>query len=154
MTKIRSEAALYELHRADLVRFAAAVAGTSDAGDVVSDAMVALLRSGRLAEADNPRALMYRAVLIQARSMHRSVFRRRARERRFAGRLIAENPELRPDVFAAVTKLSPQQRACVYLIYWEDLSPNEVAARLGIGEGTVKKYLARARSRLREVLDE
>ncbi|MBU1225790.1 MAG: RNA polymerase sigma factor SigM, partial [Actinobacteria bacterium] len=32
--------------------------------------------------------------------------------------------------------------------------PGDVAERLGIGEGTVKRYLARARSRLREVLND
>lgn len=154
MIGVRSEAALYEAHRAELFRFATALVGPSDAADVVSDAILALLRGGQLALADSPKALMYRAVLARARSMQRSAFRRRARERRFADRLIAENPELRPDVFAAVVRLSPQQRGCVYLTYWEDLPPGEVAERLGIGEGTVKKYLARARARLREVLDD
>jgi DNA-directed RNA polymerase specialized sigma24 family protein len=41
-----------------------------------------------------------------------------------------------------------------YLTYWEDHAPHDVAQRLGIGEGTVKRYLARARAKLREVLDE
>jgi RNA polymerase sigma factor (sigma-70 family) len=54
----------------------------------------------------------------------------------------------------AVVRLSPQQRACVYLTYWEDLTPPMIAERLGIGEGTVKQYLARARAKLREVLDD
>lgn len=86
--------------------------------------------------------------------MHRSWFRRRLREQRFADRLAIHDPDLRPDVVAAVVRLSPQQRACVYLTYWEDLAPGDVAERLGIGEGTVKRYLARARSRLREVLND
>ena len=86
--------------------------------------------------------------------MQRSVFRRRARERRFADRIETVQPEFRPEVVAAVARLSSRQRACVYLTYWEDLSPPMVADRLGIGEGTVKQYLARARAKLREVLDE
>ena len=61
---------------------------------------------------------------------------------------------MRPVVLAAVLGLSVQQRACVYLTYWEDLSAGQVGERLDLGEGTVKKYLARARARLREVLDE
>lgn len=97
---------------------------------------------------------MYRAVLAKAKSMQRSGFRRRARERRFAEPMIKEAPQVRHDVLRAVVELSVQQRACVYLTYWEDLIPRQVSDRLGIGEGTAKKYLARARARLREVLDE
>jgi RNA polymerase sigma factor (sigma-70 family) len=145
---------LYAAHRADLGRFAAWVAGPDEAADVVSEAMLSLLKGDQLLEAAFPYGLMQRAVLAKARSMQRSVFRRRARERRFADQLIVEQPEVRPDVVEAVVGLSPQQRACVYLTYWEDLAPRMVADRLGIGEGTVKQYLARARARLREVLDD
>lgn len=154
MTDSRPASWAYETQRTELVRFATALVGPSDAGDVVSDAVLSLLRSGALSEADRPKALLYRAVFAKARSLQRSAFRRRARERRFAARLAVQDPELRPDVIDAVVGLSRQQRACVYLTYWEDLTPADVAERLGIGEGTVKRYLARARARLRGVLDD
>ncbi len=154
MTEARSDAGLYQLHRVALVRFAAALVGPDDAPDVVSEAMLSLMRSGQLAEADNPEALMHRAVLAKSRSLQRSVSSRRARERRFAERWIREQPDVRPDVVRAVTRLSARQRACVYLTYWEDLAPATVADRLGIGEGSVKRHLARARAKLREVLDD
>lgn len=154
ITEVHSEAGLYAEHRGELVRFANSLVGPSDAADVVSDAMVALIRSDTLASAENPRGLMYRAVLNTAKSMQRSSFRRRRRERRFAEEMVVEAPELRPDVVDAVVGLSIQQRACVFLTYWEDLSPRQVSDRLGVSEGTVKKYLARARARLREVLHE
>jgi RNA polymerase sigma factor (sigma-70 family) len=86
--------------------------------------------------------------------MQRSGFRRRARERRVAQRLVEFQPAIRPEVLDAVVRLSSQQRACVFLTYWEDLSVAQVAERLGIGEGTVKRYLSRAKLRLKEVLDE
>lgn len=154
MTEVRSAAGLYELHRHELMRFATTLVGPSDAADVVSDAVESLLKTGLLARADNPCALLHRAVLAKARSTQRSVFRRRARERRFAERLIITSPELRPDVVAAVVRLSQQQRACVYLTYWNDLAPAQVGEWLGISEGSVKRHLARARANLREVLDE
>jgi len=47
-----------------------------------------------------------------------------------------------------------QQRAVIHLTYWEDLTPSVVATRLGVSEGTVRRQLARARDRLRKVLDE
>jgi RNA polymerase sigma-70 factor (ECF subfamily) len=144
----------YASNRVALTRFATALVGPTDAADVISDTMVSLLTSGKLEEAENPRALMYRAVLTKSRSHHRSLYRRREREQKFADGIATQDPDLRPDVVDAVVRLSPQQRACVYLTYWEDHAPHDVAQRLGIGEGTVKRYLARARAKLREVLDE
>lgn len=58
------------------------------------------------------------------------------------------------DVIAAVENLSPQQRAVIALTYWRDLPVAEVAEILDISDGAVRKQLARARARLREVLDE
>ena len=154
MMEVRSAAGLYAAHRADLVRFAAWIGGPDDAADIVSAAMLSLLKGSQLVDAENPFGLMQRAVVSQARSLQRSMFRRRARERRFAERIVVEQPEFRPEIVAAVAGLSPRQRACVYLTYWEDLTPPMIAERLGVGEGTVKKYLARARAKLREVLDD
>jgi RNA polymerase sigma-70 factor (ECF subfamily) len=48
--------------------------------------------------------------------------------------------------------LSPQQRAVVYLTYWDDLTPAQVAVLLAVSEGTVRKQLARARVHLRRIL--
>lgn len=154
MTEVLSTAGLYAEYRAELIRFAAWIGGVNDASDILSEAMASLIRDGRLVEADHPRALMQRAIVAKAKSMHRSRFRRRARERRFATSAAFEHPDFRPDVVEAVARLSPQQRACIYLTYWEDLTPPVIAERLGIGAGTVKQYLARARARLRRVLDE
>lgn len=154
ITEMRSAAGLYEQHCRELMRFATTLVGPSDAADVLSDAIESLLKTDMLVRADNPSALMHRAVLAKARSWQRSMFRRRARERQFLQQLVITNPELRPDVVAAVLGLSQQQRACVYLTYWNDLTPAQVAEWLGVGEGSVKRHLARARVNLRGVLDE
>lgn len=154
VTVVYSDAALYVEHREGLMHFATTLVGASDASDVVADALESVLRSGVLRSADNPIGLMYRVVHDKARSFQRSAIRRRRRERNFIQELVVENPEVRPDVIAAVTGLSRRQKACVYLTYWQDLPPGEVADWLGIGEGSVKRHLARARSRLRKVLDE
>ena len=57
------------------------------------------------------------------------------------------------DVLEAVAKLSVRQRAAVMLTYWEDLPAGDVAARLGVSVGSVKRHLARARARLKEQLN-
>ena len=83
----------------------------------------------------------------------RSRRRRLSREARSAVQEAYEMPELEPEVSAAVAGLTPQQRAVVFLTYWDDLDPRSVGALLGVGEGTVRKQLNRARGRLREVLE-
>jgi RNA polymerase sigma-70 factor (ECF subfamily) len=80
--------------------------------------------------------------------------RRRIREMRTATFEASVPVEVDVDVLAAVDKLSVQQRASVVLTYWEDLTPAEAGSRLGISEGSVKRHLARARSRLKELLDD
>lgn len=97
---------------------------------------------------------MYRAVLARARTMQRSAFRRRRREQRFAENIVTADPEVMPEVARAVARLSPQQRACVFLTYWEDMTPLQIGEYLSVAEGTVKHHLARARRHLREDLDD
>jgi DNA-directed RNA polymerase specialized sigma24 family protein len=154
LSQVRSEAGLYERNRRELTRFATTLVGVSDAGDVVSDALESLLRSGQLLKARNPSALMHRAVFNKARSMRSSFFRRRARERRFEQELGVTHPELRPDVITAVIKLSPWQRACIYLTYWDDLAPTQivrrtplVGCRRGLCRCGVLDYCGRCRTR-------
>ena len=48
--------------------------------------------------------------------------------------------------------LSPRQRACVVLRFYEDLSLAEVAAYLGCSEGTVKRHLSDAMTRLSDLV--
>ena len=58
-----------------------------------------------------------------------------------------------PDVAATVAKLPVQQRAAIYLVYWEGLEPSEAAAVIGVQPGTIRRYLHLARSQLRRHLD-
>lgn len=52
------------------------------------------------------------------------------------------------EVRRALGTLSPRQRACVVLRYYEDLTVTEIADELGCAEGTVKRHLADARAKL------
>ena len=92
-------------------------------------------------------------MLNEARSHHRSVARRLQRESRAAEREGVGRGTPQPEVLQAVQRLSLRQRAVVFLTYWEDLGPASVAELLGISEGAVRRHLARARARLKEVLD-
>jgi RNA polymerase sigma factor (sigma-70 family) len=143
---------LYAKHADALTRFATGLVGPSDAADVVSDAVLRCLASDRWLEVRDPRPYLYRAVLNQARQAHRGALRRAAREARLIPPAAVDPPEVRPEVLSAVARLSLRQRAVIVLTYWEDLDPARVATRLQIGEGAVRRHLARARARLREEL--
>lgn len=146
---------VYEAHAQELVRFASGLVGPDDAPDVVMDAFVRLTASAVWGQANDCRALWYRAVVYEARSWKRSMARRRVRELTVAtsDRSAGEPPERDERVVAALNALSVQQRAVVLLTYWADLAPDAVAERLGTSEGTVRKQLARARKKLRGELD-
>lgn len=64
----------------------------------------------------------------------------------------AMSAERRDEVQAALGRLSPRHHQVVVLRYFAELSVSEVAAALGVREGTVKSRLSRALSRLREEL--
>ena len=149
-----TNAEVYGKYADDLVRFATGLVGPSDAQDVVAEAIVKVMWSKRWPDVTNYKAYLYQAVLNEARMHHRSTRRRRAREQRAAQSEVVHPKEVRPEVLDAVGRLSPQQRAAIYLTYWEALGVDEVAIRLGIREGSVKRHLARGRAKLRGNLHE
>jgi len=61
--------------------------------------------------------------------------------------------ELRSQVWLAVDRLSPPQRATVLLFYRHEMSCQQVARVLELPVATVKSHLHRARNRLREMLE-
>jgi RNA polymerase sigma-70 factor (ECF subfamily) len=56
------------------------------------------------------------------------------------------------DLTRALAKLSPAYRQVVILHYLADQSVREIAAFVGVAEGTVKARLHRARAALNELL--
>jgi len=52
------------------------------------------------------------------------------------------------DVQRALAGLSPRERACVVLRFYDDLTVPALAQRLGISEGAAKRYLSDAMGRL------
>jgi RNA polymerase sigma-70 factor (ECF subfamily) len=147
------DAELYERLSPELIRFATALVGRVNAPDVLSGAVVKALATPGWPAVVNRRAYLYRAVFNEAQTWLRRAGRRPVLEAQAATMDRWELPTLRPDVREAVAGLSVRQRAVVVLTYWADLDPRAVAERLGISEGSVRRHLARARARLREVLD-
>jgi RNA polymerase sigma factor (sigma-70 family) len=147
---------IYEQVRGRLMRFAASLVGPYDAADVVSEAIVKTLRSRTLSSLDNPQADLMTAVLNGARSMGR----RAARERKALTHMgVPRSEEIvvgedTSDLTDAVAELPVQQRAAVYLVYWEDLAPIDAAQLMGVRPATLRRYLHLARQKLRRYVDE
>lgn len=59
-----------------------------------------------------------------------------------------------PKVQAAMSKLSPNDRALLILFYWEELSLHDIAASVGCGVNAAKTRLYRARERFRVVYED
>jgi RNA polymerase sigma-70 factor (ECF subfamily) len=143
-------------YRRLVVQLYAICGDLADAEDAVQEAFVTALRKQRaLARVDNPEAWLRTVALNRLRGG----WRHAAVVRRYEGRLPAppSQVEIGPEHVAIVTALAgvdPDQRQVVVLHYLADLGVAEVAAELGIPEGTVKSRLSRARARLADLLDE
>ena len=58
----------------------------------------------------------------------------------------------RADTAKALAGLTPRQRACVVLRYYEDLTVPRIAEELGCAEGTVKRHLSDAMAVMQQTL--
>lgn len=154
VTRVMNNEAVYRSYSEELTRYATGLVGPFDAPDVVTDACLKAFETRNWPDVVDRRAYLYRTVLNVANDHHRQTLSRRLREMKTASREDLPDPTASVDVevLDAVARLSVQQRAAVFLTYWEDLSPDAVAQRMGVSSGTVKRHLARARRRLGELL--
>jgi RNA polymerase sigma-70 factor (ECF subfamily) len=149
--------AVYVAHSLRLVRLATVLVGPDDAPDLVSEAVRRAVHRPGWDQVRDQGAYLVTTLVNQTRQFHRERSRRAAREQR-AARLVPDAGHATPappdlDVRRALDGLSPQQRAVVFLTYWEDQSIPQVAHLLDVSEGSVRKQLARAKDKLRTVLD-
>jgi RNA polymerase sigma-70 factor (sigma-E family) len=129
------------------------------AEDLLQEALVRTARHWRTARAA-PEAYTRRIIVNLATD------RWRARERRPAEVLVGDQlagastdaaqpgADDRQVIVQALRLLPYQQRAVAVLRYWEGATVAETARLLGLSEGTVKSYSARAAARLRELISD
>jgi RNA polymerase sigma-70 factor (sigma-E family) len=156
-----SEAALTQLvhERGEvLVRYAYLLTGDVPAAqDLVQDALVKVfgrLRTGF--EPDVLEAYVRRAIATLYVDGHRKQRRWADVQHLFRPEEAAPADERgaadRVDLRAALATLGRQERTAVVLRYFEDLTIPEIADAMGLAEGTVKRYLSNATSRLEQRL--
>jgi RNA polymerase sigma factor (sigma-70 family) len=65
----------------------------------------------------------------------------------------ADTSDLSADLRQALKKLRVQERELLFMAYWEDLTPGEMAAILNCQETALRMRLSRARAALKRALD-
>lgn len=141
-------------YRRLVVQMFAICGDMSDAEDAVQEAFVTAIRKRRLlAQVDNREAWVRTVALrrLQRGWRHSAVVRRYAAAVPGPQTPVELNPE-HVALVAALAQLEPDQRRVVVLHHLADLPTAEIAAELGIPQGTVKSRLARARTRLADLL--
>ena len=134
-----------------LLRYAYLLCGSrEDAADLVQDALVRTFgRTRGDFTAAAAEAYVRRAILNGFLDGTRRASRWRSiRHLAATGDETAGPGDERLDIQDQLRRLSPRERACVVLRYWEDLPVDGIAERLGISSGTVKRYLSDAHAKL------
>ncbi|AEE44990.1 RNA polymerase sigma factor [Cellulomonas fimi] len=141
-----------------LVRYATLLTGDRrEAEDLVQEALVRCFGQTRpLRDAVAAEAYVRRAVLSVFLDGHRQRSRWSAVRHLVARHDVEESPEQaaveRASVEAALATLAPRLRATVVLRFYDDLTVPEIARRLGLADGTVKRYLSDAIDALEPLL--
>ncbi len=131
-----------------LLRYATLLTGSADdAADLVQDALVRTfgrLRNGfSVASAESyVRRAILNASLDRGRRVSR--WRKVAPSQYVPDELPSADADtaLRLDLHEELRKLTPRERACLVLRYYDDLKVDDIAETLGISSGAVKRYLS------------
>jgi RNA polymerase sigma factor (sigma-70 family) len=152
-------AGLYQAHARELHGFARRHVGRQEAEDVVQDTYLHLLQRGNAATLEQPRPYLFRIAANLAVDMARKTNVRL----RYAGEGFGHcNPEApaSPEataggamelrrLHASLCELPPLCRDAFLLNRIEDLTHAEIAARLGVSERTIDRYMVKAWAHLR-----
>ncbi len=156
---------LFREHNAALLRFISArIGSTQEAREIAQEAYVQLLRLG------SPEAVGYLRAFLFKTAANLVTDRLRQRSRRGSVTTVADldivgfdsiSPERRVAgeqamavLRAAVDELPPKCRQAFLLHRVHELRTDEIAARVGIGERMVRRYVARALEHVRARMDE
>ncbi|MHB1873488.1 MAG: RNA polymerase sigma factor [Streptosporangiaceae bacterium] len=161
-------ALLFERHAAGIGRYAARRLGPDPAQDVVAETFLTAFRSRERYDLRRQDALPWLHGI--AANLIRRHYRDEERRLRAAERVRVDpvlSPVVSPPdqvdarliaaetdsaVARALASLTGEQRDVVLLVTWAGLTHDQVAAALGLPEGTVRSRMARARARLRAEL--
>ena len=126
----------------------------ADADDVTQNVLLSLYRTDTVFECeDNVRYWLVRVTLNECKKVWRSPWNRRVEFEDYANTLTFEEPRY-SQLFQAIMALEQKYRTVIVLHYYEGYTIAEMAALLGLPQGTVGTRLRRARERLKRYLTE
>ncbi|WP_294550651.1 sigma-70 family RNA polymerase sigma factor [uncultured Pseudoflavonifractor sp.] len=147
---------LVERHADTILRFGYTWLGDlDDAKDVCQEVLLKLLLDQRhFPDSGQERAWVVRLTINQCKNWKKSAWFRRRAPLEEGLNLCVELPE--PDdssLLTQVNRLPAKYRRVIYLRYYEDYDVHEIAALLGQSPALVSTHLARARARLKTLLE-
>lgn len=126
---------------------------SADADDMTQEAFLALYTSGTEFSSDEHiKAWLIRVAVNRCRNLLRSFRYRTTVPLDEAGELPAEY-ERRDSILPLVMKLKPDYRVVLYMFYYEDMPVKQIAGILGEKTTAVTTRLARARQKLKQLLE-
>jgi RNA polymerase sigma-70 factor (ECF subfamily) len=146
---------LFRAEYARLVRSLAVAFGDADAAaDAVQDAFVQASRHWtRINGYADPAAWVRRAAINRLSNRRRGQRRLDAALQRLRDRPSDDTQLPDVDLLRALWSLAPQRRTAACLYYLADLPIRDVAAAMGVAEGTVKAHLFAVRAVLPKALE-
>lgn len=148
VSQVDEEARLFEQLYDPLRRFAAVVGPIEvDPDDLLQEAVARVLQRRRLTELDEPAAYLRRTIVNLA-SNHRRQFARVRTVLARAGAGVGPNHDVYPSDLSDLLRLSPHERAVLYLSEVEGYRYAEIGRMLACTEVAARKRALRARRRL------
>ena len=148
---------LYEHYANDVLRVSYFYLGDrQQAEDVCQDVFVRLLTKGPEIQPGHEKAWLLKVALNRCRDLWRAAWVKRVVlgapfESFFASDDITEYTE-KSELMETVHMLSPAFKEAVFLHYYQGYGIVEIAAMLGVPEGTISSRLSRARRKLESML--
>ncbi len=146
---------LIEANRNTIYRVAAAILSENDCDDAVQEAVIKAYKNiARLKDNTLFKTWLVRIVINESNRIYKKRKKYVSLNEEVLRDIPTDGFQNASDVRHEVMRLEKDLRIVVLLFYYEDMSVKEIAASLGIPEGTVKSRLSRAREKLLNALDD
>ena len=125
-----------------------------DAEDIHQEVFMKYLKKTPVFEnTDHEKAWFLRVTVNHCKNLWKSAWIQRVIGMEEHG-MSAEQEDVHDELIDMVKKLPQKYRAVIHLFYYEELSVEEIGKVLGEKPSTVRTQLTRARSKLKELLEE
>lgn len=141
---------LYEAYGQDVYRLALSyLHNTQDAEDICHRVFLSLLEKNVTILPGKEKSFLLTCTANACKNDLKSFWRKNRQE--LDERMVFSD-DAEKDLWAALTTLSPKDRALIHLYYYEGYSQEEIAKTLGITRTAVQTRMSRARAKLEKEL--